>query len=287
MPPEARPTGSASVEVRQTGGLDGAAAHELAVLEARARSAEERAVAAEDALAAAQAEIVVLREECERLRASLSGLREECECPILHGPCEDPVVASDGKTYERQAIEDWLRRHGTSPLTRAKLLPALFPNHMAAAVLRQLRKSGMISESDEEEDEERMPVGPGSLLTAIRAREKAQALKLLRRKKLPGLAKVDRESGGTVLHWAIQERLPEVALAILGRSDFKSVNSENRLKQTALMLAASSGSLPICEGILQRADFVKAQARDIYGLRAVEWAKDRAVVERLQSAEVP
>ncbi len=35
---------------------------------------------------------------------------------------EDPVIASDGHSYERSAIEDWLSgRNRTSPLTGARL----------------------------------------------------------------------------------------------------------------------------------------------------------------------
>ena len=42
----------------------------------------------------------------------------------------DPVVASDGHTYEREAIADVLRSaNKKSPLTRAVLKPDLVPNH--------------------------------------------------------------------------------------------------------------------------------------------------------------
>ena len=33
----------------------------------------------------------------------------------------DPVVAADGHTYERAAIEAWLKSHQTSPMTREPL----------------------------------------------------------------------------------------------------------------------------------------------------------------------
>lgn len=33
----------------------------------------------------------------------------------------DPVIAADGFTYERSAIEDWLSRKGTSPMTNEPL----------------------------------------------------------------------------------------------------------------------------------------------------------------------
>ena len=50
-------------------------------------------------------------------------------CPITYDKMKDPVVASDGHSYERSAIEEVLRGpHPLSPLTRATLGPALVPN---------------------------------------------------------------------------------------------------------------------------------------------------------------
>ncbi|CAF3418223.1 unnamed protein product [Rotaria sp. Silwood1] len=42
-------------------------------------------------------------------------------CPITMELFRDPVLAPDGHTYERQAIEQWIQRHGTSPMTRRPL----------------------------------------------------------------------------------------------------------------------------------------------------------------------
>ena len=42
----------------------------------------------------------------------------------------DPVILADGHTYERHAIERWLREHGTSPRTNAHLPHReVIPNH--------------------------------------------------------------------------------------------------------------------------------------------------------------
>lgn len=49
-------------------------------------------------------------------------------CPITTEVMDDPVVAMDGHTYEREAIETWFRRHDTSPMTRAVIPPTLVPN---------------------------------------------------------------------------------------------------------------------------------------------------------------
>lgn len=42
-------------------------------------------------------------------------------CPLTKQLMRDPVVAGDGYTYERAAIEAWLHRNDTSPITRKPL----------------------------------------------------------------------------------------------------------------------------------------------------------------------
>ena len=59
-------------------------------------------------------------------------------CPILHAPFREPVVAEDGHTYERSAIEHWLRDHNTSPLTGEVLaMKMLIPNHTVRGLSRK------------------------------------------------------------------------------------------------------------------------------------------------------
>jgi hypothetical protein len=45
----------------------------------------------------------------------------EHSCPISMEVMTDPVIAMDGNTYERSAIEQWLRTNDTSPLTNETL----------------------------------------------------------------------------------------------------------------------------------------------------------------------
>lgn len=42
-------------------------------------------------------------------------------CPITNEMMSDPVIDSEGNTFERGAIEEWLRSDGTSPLTRSPM----------------------------------------------------------------------------------------------------------------------------------------------------------------------
>lgn len=50
-------------------------------------------------------------------------------CQITHCIMRDPVFATDGFTYEREAIEKWLKSHKTSPMTNLPLeSKTLIPN---------------------------------------------------------------------------------------------------------------------------------------------------------------
>jgi ankyrin repeat protein len=66
---------------------------------------------------------------------------EELLCPILQSLMADPVITEDGFTYERSAIEHWLKDHDTSPKTGKKLKnKTLIPNHILRGQLQDYRK---------------------------------------------------------------------------------------------------------------------------------------------------
>lgn len=62
------------------------------------------------------------RQQLRSALACLDKLAELLCCPITQEPFKDPVIAADGHTYERSAIESWLKNNDTSPMTNA-LLP--------------------------------------------------------------------------------------------------------------------------------------------------------------------
>jgi hypothetical protein len=50
----------------------------------------------------------------------------------------DPVLGSDGRTYERSAITEWLRTHTTSPITREPMTAAsLTPNYALRSMIER------------------------------------------------------------------------------------------------------------------------------------------------------
>lgn len=55
-------------------------------------------------------------------------IRDEFICPITYELMREPVVASDGHTYEKHAIEKWLKTNFTSPRSGEPMDPILIPN---------------------------------------------------------------------------------------------------------------------------------------------------------------
>jgi len=78
------------------------------------------------------------RENLLKLQQSLDNVPEELLCPITGVIFLDPVMTSDGQTYERSAISRWLENHDTSPTTNSKLDNK---NLITNFVIKQLVKS--------------------------------------------------------------------------------------------------------------------------------------------------
>jgi hypothetical protein len=90
---------------------------------------EEVAAAAPVAAAMEQADATVEMEEAPAAQNSHAKPPRCFFCPISHQALRDPVVASDGNTYERNFLSiQFSRNDYKSPLTREPLQPVFFPN---------------------------------------------------------------------------------------------------------------------------------------------------------------
>ncbi|KAM5153354.1 WD repeat, SAM and U-box domain-containing protein 1 isoform 2-T5 [Mantella aurantiaca] len=56
-----------------------------------------------------------------KMKAASSNVPEEFLCPITWEIMKNPVIASDGYSYERRAIESWISTRRTSPMTNLPL----------------------------------------------------------------------------------------------------------------------------------------------------------------------
>jgi len=66
-------------------------------------------------------------------------------CPITKHIMSDPVIAADGFTYERAAIEQWFRSHNTSPQTKLELPnTGLIPNHALKSIIMERTQATVV-----------------------------------------------------------------------------------------------------------------------------------------------
>ncbi|MGB6975863.1 MAG: ankyrin repeat domain-containing protein [Gammaproteobacteria bacterium] len=65
---------------------------------------------------------------------------EELRCPITQDLFKKPIRASDGCTYEETAITEWVKRGGTSPVTRQSLDATFTPDEDKQKEIEQFFK---------------------------------------------------------------------------------------------------------------------------------------------------
>eukprot|EP00964_Phaeocystis_antarctica_P161122 scaffold133207_cov66-Phaeocystis_antarctica.AAC.4 len=85
----------------------------------------------------------------KRYRQAIDEVAEEYVCPITAELPIDPVIAEDGRCYERCAIEEWFERQAQaqvkSPVTNEPMGKRLLPAVQVRNSLKRLVESGAIS----------------------------------------------------------------------------------------------------------------------------------------------
>ena len=84
----------------------------------------------------------------KKMRASINDVAAELLCPITQELPFDPVIAKDGKIYERNAILEWFRKkdgEATSPSTGKVIGTELLPAVQVRNTIESLIKSGAIA----------------------------------------------------------------------------------------------------------------------------------------------
>ena len=62
-------------------------------------------------------------------------------CYVMQEVMQEPVIAADGHTYDRLAMEQWLQQHDTSPVTGSMLQhKRIVPNFIIKNVMAQQRQ---------------------------------------------------------------------------------------------------------------------------------------------------
>ena len=92
----------------------------------------------------------------KRFRSTIDESCEEFLCPITYGLPLDPVLAEDGKIYERAAIEDWLKQNTRSPVTNLPMGRKLVPATQVRNVIERMVKSGALPDEKTGEWKQRL-----------------------------------------------------------------------------------------------------------------------------------
>ena len=79
-------------------------------------------------------------------------------CPITQELMKDPVIGSDGFSYERKAITEWLTKSAVSPVTREimehkNLIPNLALRHTITQYLENHEIKGPVKKNSENKSE--------------------------------------------------------------------------------------------------------------------------------------
>lgn len=170
----------------------------------------------------------------------MENLQAHYLCPITNEIMEEPVLAADGHTYEKEAIQDWLVRHHTSPVTNAHLPNKdLIPNHTLKSwiiahqeSLRRAQKCFLTFEGLETKQQEtlrtksRAPGIPGKILQLILGAPKS---------KLEEIKKEwDRRNDMEKLKWLEELGLKEESYLYI-KVEFKQFLSDITQKQRHYM----------------------------------------------------
>ena len=84
------------------------------------------------------------QQESKRVKTAMNSIADEWVCPISQELPIDPVMAEDGKIYERAAIAKWLAEHQRSPSTGMAMGTKLVPSPQVRNTLEHLVQSGAI-----------------------------------------------------------------------------------------------------------------------------------------------
>jgi len=82
--------------------------------------------------------------DAKRVKTAMDAIADEWMCPITQELPIDPVMAEDGKIYERAAIAKWLGEHQRSPSTGAVMGTKLVPSPQVRNTIEHLVRSGAV-----------------------------------------------------------------------------------------------------------------------------------------------
>jgi len=172
-------------------------------------------------------------------------------CSITSQIMIDPVMAADGYTYEREAIEQWLQAHDTSPRTNERLEhKKLTSNHdKRSDILEFLDSRPELYEGDEVY----LPKAwIAQCATAIKQSQSSEVQRWLDKDRR--LLTLKLEGDSTALHLACQFSSPELIDILL-----KILKQKNQTIQPGVVSVKSASLNVLLERALDSSDPVKGE----------------------------
>jgi hypothetical protein len=78
--------------------------------------------------------------EVKPIKAKKQNPPNEFFCPITHEMMVDPVVLTDGFSYEREAIVDWMKLSAISPMTGATVVNSIVANTVLNIMINEWKQ---------------------------------------------------------------------------------------------------------------------------------------------------
>lgn len=220
-------------------------------------SQEPMSVTCQHAVEAASAIVETAKSEAANARAEAQSAKRVAESSRI------ALMAAKAKTAEARSDAAAARQELQCLKTVGMLASADKDGLPSHSEIRPRISGSTASSTNPQDLDELLDDLPeqSSLQQAIRQNNVSDALYLLTLPDVPGLNELDPHSNWSLLHEAILNEMPEIAMALLGREDFKQVNAKWKSFGTCLHLAAARGYQKVCHAILRRPDFHESRAR--------------------------
>lgn len=238
------------------------------------RREDQRASAAVIEAVKKQALMEQLGTMTEKLSTIQKDLAELCTCPLSFQLMREPVLGTDLRTYQKDAIKQSLEIKPASPFTRAFMdKGSLRPNMLARDLLDIVAKHFPDLEADGTLRTARSPPVDEELINALHRKDSDQAVELLGRDVNPNALNtcyiMDNERM-TLLQLCIRLNLPQVAIAVIKRPEFRRVETYSNQGILAIHLAAAFNFADVCSCIIDDVGGYALQARTLRDVRLVD-----------------
>jgi hypothetical protein len=96
-------------------------------------------------------------------------------CPISQDIMDDPVVLSDGQSYEKRAILTWLQTNSTSPVTNLPISSQVYPNRALRDMIVAYKEGRLTEKKEMKQQHSNPPTIRPTFSNPVKVSEEAKA----------------------------------------------------------------------------------------------------------------